>query len=116
MGILVVGAERFEEGVDHLRRNLVTMTEETRSKAEPRIRSTWKQMHSALEGAEIKLRPVVRRIKPEKLERDTKIFVVRAQTRTRLLLSEMIGNTITGLEKIKRNIDVDYRKRIRGAA
>lgn len=118
MGILVVGAERVEEGVDHLRRNLVGMTQETRNKADPRIRSRWKQVHSSLEGAELKLRPIVRRFKPasEKLERDTRVLVERAQIRTRVFLSRMIGSTIAGLETIKRNLDNDYRKRIRGAA
>jgi hypothetical protein len=115
LGVLVSGAVKVEEGVERLKRDALAITEETRAKAEARLRPTWTNVRRSLKGPRTK--PIIRRIEPlpDKLEHDAKGVLHKAEFRTRGALTGIIERTIVELEKIKRKLDQNPR-RILGAA
>lgn len=107
MGVLVAGAVKVEEGIDRMKRNLRTMTRETKARADTQIGPAWRDVKNSLWGKGAHLIPVLRKIKPfpKQLEHDTKVFVDRAEVRARMALTGMIERTITELEEVKRRLD-----------
>jgi len=105
MGVLVSGAMKVEEGVEHLRRNALAITEDTRARANARLRPTWTTVRKSLNRSRAK--PIIRRIEPlpNKLEHDTKALLDRAEFRTRVALAGVIERTIVELEKAKCKLD-----------
>ena len=105
MGVLVSGAMKVEEGVERLKRNAIAITEETRAKANARLRPAWTNVRGSLNGA--RARPIMRRIEPipNKLEHDAKALLDGAEFRTRGALTGIIERTIVELEKVKRRLD-----------
>jgi len=115
LGVLVSGAVKVEEGVKRLKRDALAMTEETRAKAEARLRPTWTNVRKSLKGPRTK--PIIRRIEPlpNKLEHDAKAFLHKAEFRTRAALTGIIERTIVELEKVKHKLDQNPQ-RLLGAA
>ena len=115
LGVLVSGAVRLEEGVERLKRNALAITEETRAKANARLRPTWTNFRESLNGHHAK--PIIRRIEPlpNKLEHDAKALLHKAEIRTRVALTGIIERTIVALEKVKRKLDQNHQ-RLLGAA
>jgi len=115
LGVLVSGAVKVEEGVERLRRNAHAITEETRAKANARLRPTWTTVRKSLHGPRAK--PIIRRIEPlpNKLEHDAKALLDKAEFRTTVALTEIIERTIVKLEKVKHRLDQNP-PRLRGAA
>lgn len=115
LGVLVSGAVKVEEGVEHLKRNALAITEETRAKANARLRPAWTNLRESLNGPRAK--PIMRRIEPlpNKLEHDAKALLDKAEFRTRVKLSGMIERTIMELERVKRKLDHNSQ-RLLGAA
>jgi hypothetical protein len=109
LGILVVGAEKVEAGVEDLKRNLRTMTEETRAKVkgDQSLRTTWHELTSSVNGTRSHLQPVIRKVEPYrgKLAHGTKVFLNKTETRARRTLRGTIERTIDELEKLKRRLD-----------
>ena len=116
MGILVTGAVKVEEGVDRLKRNVRTITEEARSRAGARLKPTWAHVRSSVENPRVK--PIIGRMKPipDRLERDTKILLDKAECRTRTALTRIIDGTIVELEKVKHRLSQDSQRRWHAAA
>ena len=110
MGVLVSGAVKVEEGVERIKRNALTITEETRAKANARLRPTWTNVRESLNRPRAK--PIIRRIEPlpNKLEHDTKALLDKAEFRTRVALTGIIERTIVQLEKAKRKLDRDPKR------
>jgi len=115
LGVLVSGAVKFEEGVGRLKRNALAMTQETRAKANARLRPTWTTVRKSLHGPRAK--PIIRRIEPlpNKLEHDAKALLDKAEFRTTVALTGIIERTIVELEKVKHKLD-QSPPRLRAAA
>lgn len=115
LGALVSGAVKVEEGVERLKRNALAITEETRAKANARLRPTWTNLRESLNGHRAK--PIIRRIEPlpNKLEHDAKALLDKAEFRTRVKLTGIIERTIMELERVKRKLDHNSQ-RLLGAA
>lgn len=115
MGVLVSGAVKVEEGVERLKRNAHAITEETRAKANARLRPTWTNVRESLNGPRAK--PIIRRIEPlpNTIERDAKALLDKAEFRTRVTLNGIIERTIAELEKAKRKLDKNPQ-RLKGFA
>lgn len=115
LGVLVSGAVKVEEGVERLKRNALAITEETRAKANAKLRPTWTHVKGSLNGPRAK--PIIRRIEPlpNKLERDAKALLDKAEFGTRVALTGIVERTIVELEKVKRKLDQNPQ-RLRGAA
>jgi hypothetical protein len=94
LGVLVSGAVKVEEGVERLKRDAHAITQETRARANARLRPTWTNVRKSLKGPRAK--PIIRRIKPlpNKLEHDAKALLERAEFRTRVTLTGIIERTI----------------------
>ncbi|MGD0690194.1 MAG: hypothetical protein ABSA50_10535 [Candidatus Bathyarchaeia archaeon] len=105
LGVLVSRAVKVEECVERLKRNALAITEETRAKANVRLRPTWTNVREALNGPRAK--PIIRRIEPlpNKFEHDAKALLDKAEFRTRVALTGIIERTIVALEKVKRKLD-----------
>jgi len=110
LGVLVSGAVKVEEGVERLKRNALAITEETRTKANARLRPTWTNVRKSLNGYRAK--PIMKRIEPlpNKLEHDGKALLGKAEFRTRAALTEIIERTIVELEKAKGKLDRNDRR------
>ena len=115
MGVLVSGAVKVEEGVERLKRNAHAITEETRAKANAKLRPTWTNVRESLKG--LRAKPIMRRIEPlpNKLEHDAKALLDEAEFRGRVALNGIIERTITELEKVKRKLDQNPQ-RLKGFA
>lgn len=113
MGVLVSGAVKVEEGVERLKRDVHAITQETRAKAEAKLRPTWTNARESLKGPRTK--PIIRRIEPNKLEHGAKALLHKAEFRTRTGLTGIIERTIVELEKVKRKLDQNHQ-RLLGAA
>jgi hypothetical protein len=105
LGVLVSGAVKVEKGVKRLKRDALAITEETRAKANARLRHTWTNVRESLNGPRAK--SIIRRIEPlpNKLEHDAKVLLDKAESRTRVALTGIIERTIVALEKVKRKLD-----------
>lgn len=103
MGILVEGAQRVEESVEHLKTNL----QETRARAEPQLRASWKHARSSLGHKRSSFRPMRRKVDTIRhhLRHHSGVTLDRAETRARLTLKHMIENAIDELEKMKRSLE-----------
>lgn len=112
LGILVDGAQKVEEGVHYLKVNLQDITQETRARAKPRLRATWKHARSSLEGKGGHLRPVRRKVENlrDQLSHHPTMSLDDAETRARKTLKRMIENTIDELEKVKRSRERDSER------
>lgn len=111
MGLLVSGAERIEHGVEHLKRNLQSLTNGTRARADPRVKSAWQEARSSMEGAKAEIKPLM-----QKVEYQSKTFLDRAEVRARYVMMDVINGTIQELEKIKRELERSASKPSGGAA
>ncbi len=107
MGILVDGAQKVEEGVEHLKTNLQEITRETRARAEPRLKASWKHARNSLDHKGGRFRPVRRRFHTirHQLRHHRGVTLDRAETRARMTLKHMIENAIDELEKMKRSLE-----------
>ncbi len=112
MGILVLGAQKVEEGARYLKTNLQDITQESRARAEPRLRAAWKQARSSLEGKGGHLRPVRRKVEDlrDQLSHHATKSLEEVETRARKALKRMIENTIDELEKVKRSLERDSER------
>ena len=112
MGILVDGAQKVEEGAHYLNTNLQDITQETRARAEPSLRATWKHARRSLESKEGQLRPVRRKVEDlrDQLSHRTAMSIDKAETLAKLALKQMIENTIDELEKVKRSLERDSER------
>jgi hypothetical protein len=101
---------KVEEGVEHLKRNALAITEEARAKANTRLKPTWTNVRESLHGPRAK--PIIRRIEPlpNKLEHDAKALLDKAEFRTTVALTGIIERTIVELEKVKRKLDQNPQK------
>ena len=110
LGILVVAAEKVEAGVKGLKHNLRTMGEETKARMKrDQLRTSWHELRNSMSGTKSHLRPVIRKAEPykTKLGHETKLFLDKAEVRTRRALTETIECTIDQLEKAKRRLNHD---------
>jgi len=116
LGVLVTGAVKVEEGVDRLKRNVRTIAEGTRSRAGVKLKPAWTHVKSSLENPRVK--PIIRRMEPipNRLERDTKILLDKAEFRTRAVLTRIVDGTIVELEKVKHRLSQDSQRRWHAAA
>ncbi len=112
MGILVDGAQNVEEAVHYLRTNLEDIAQETRVRAEPRLRATWMRARNSLEGKSDHLKPVRRKVENlrDQLSHHSTVALDKAETRARRTLKRMIENTIDELEKVKRSLERDSER------
>lgn len=111
MGLLVSGAEKIEEGMEHLKRNLRLLTKETKARTDPHVESAWKGARSSVEGAKAEIKPLL-----QKVEYQSKAFLDRAEVRARYMVMDVIDGTIQELEKIKRELERSGTKPSGGAA
>lgn len=113
LGLLVNGAAMVEEEVERLKRNLSTITSETRIKAGAGMKSTWRDVSNSFEGAKVRLGPAGRGVEPyqRKLSKGTKAFLGKAETRARIMVGRTIDRTIVELEKVRRRLGEDSRDR-----
>jgi hypothetical protein len=111
LGILVVGAEKVEAGVEDLKRNLKTISKETKAKVkgDQGLRTTWHELTSSVNGTRSHLKPVIRKVEPYggKLKNGTKVFLSKTEIRARRTLRGTLQRTIDELEKLKRRLDDD---------
>ena len=107
MGILVVGAEKVEREVEQLKRNLKTLTTESRTRNVAQMHIRWNDVKSSVEGTRARLATVTRRIQPfrNRLENETETLLHRTNINARMMLLGTIDTTIAALEKARRKLD-----------
>ncbi len=70
------------------------------------MRSAWNELDSSLHNAGTRLKPMMQRLDPEdKVELGTRRILAKAEFQARLILTDVIGRTIVGLERVKKRLE-----------
>ena len=101
MSVLVIGAEKVEQQVEHITQNLQSITEKPRARLNARARSTWKDLKTSLDTGLIRRTALLRSrfgYKSRTLQHKTESWV-------RKMLTRMIDIAIDALERVRQKLN-----------
>jgi hypothetical protein len=104
MGVLVDGAVNVEQSLARAKRKARSISDRAKSNAKAKLGPTWAKVGNALGSSS---KPYTTGVKPlrDRLGRDVRVFLKRANSRSRAELTGLIDKTIVELERAKRKLD-----------